>query len=185
MNGTRFDDLPPRRQAIVLLLLAACVSVTAWLMVLRPSWDRLRDARVRLATSEATLAAASARAGEWPVLQRQLADSERAITAHDVIGPPGTEPSALVTLLPTLAADAGMDLRRVTPLPPREMATSVDWPMDIELRGDIRRVLGFLESLAGLPDVITVEALHIRASAGAPGVDVTCQVVFVQLRNVS
>jgi Tfp pilus assembly protein PilO len=183
VNGIRFDDLPPRRQAIVLLALAACVSVTAWLMVLRPSWDRLRDARVRLATSEATLAAASARADEWSVVQRHLAETERALIARGATD--ATDPSAVVTRVPPIAADAGMDLRRVTPLPPREMATSVDWPMDIELRGDIRRVLGFLESLAGLPDVITVEALHIRASAGAPGVDVTCQVVFVQLRNVS
>lgn len=186
MSGTRFADLPQRRQAILLLALAASVSVTVGLMVLRPSWERLRDARVRLTTSEAAVAAATARASEWPALQRQLAKTERALTAHGAIGPAVTDPSALVTLVPTLAANAGITLRRFTPLPAREMPASVDWPMDIELRGDIRGVLGFFESLAALPDVVTLEAFHIRAApSGTSGVDVTCQAVFVQPRSVS
>jgi hypothetical protein len=145
--------------------LGTCVVAVVWYALFyRATHDEwvqasndLGAARTELATVKKARERAEARGVELDGEAKKLADARRQSA--------GDGEDLLLVIAP-LASELGLELDRWRPLADEPTGALVLAPVEVDARGSWSALLGLLDRLAGLPQVLVVQRLSVRAGDG-------------------
>ncbi len=154
---------------------AGLLGAVALVLLFQLTWATPR--RARLAVQQQELALAPDAQAEAASIDRRLAglarEIERLGQEYDRLArafPTSREAPILLRRLPAIAAQSGLTLRAYAPRPPETVPFDdpapnwTIWGVQLEFTGRFHDVVGFLDRISALPQVIRVSALSFSAS---------------------
>ena len=168
MSAASFTHWSPL-QTLLIWVLGACVAAVVWYAVFyRDARDAWQVASNELHAAERALEKVAEDQRQAIVLRAALADEAEKL-ARDRQGVPGGDGHADDPLLvvPGLAASTWLSIERWMPLPDEVDGELLRIPAQVDARGSWGAFTGFLDRLALLPQIVSVEQLRIRPGIGA------------------
>ncbi len=163
----------PGLRRLALFLLAAGVSYGSYRMLVRPRRTAtLFEAENTAAGLAATLAEAVAapgagmREGESRALADDLEKTRERLTALRGILSRSGEAEAVLHSLPVLAAEAGVEFGRFAPEPEYRLDGYTARAVSVVAEGEFFGFVHFFDRVSALPQLVLIEELELRASAG-------------------
>ena len=161
-------ELSFNKQVTVFGALSVLVVAAAWQTILAPARADLATREAGLSGVQAEVAKVSAVARQLPVYQKEVAALEQALVSTTAVLPNEKDAQEVLRQLHTLASEASLDISSFTPKPVAAKAMYSEWPIDLGLEGSYHDLGRFFDRVAGLPLLISVSELHIKARP-APG----------------
>lgn len=160
------------------LAIGAGALIGCWVLVsvvLEPLWGRMQELRERLSGQQEKLQAVSRLIEQAPE-----ADERYRQIAPLLQGAEQPEAAAQETFLNTLeelSRSAGVRLN-LKPQPPKRDAKAQRFEVELDVEGPQQQVLGFLDTLLGMPSLISIE--RVRMSVVPTRSDLVRALVVIQ-----
>lgn len=175
MSAVSFTRWSPL-QTLLVWVLGACVAGVVWYAVFyRDARDAWQVASNDLHAAEKKLEKIAEDRKQVQQLTTALAAEAQAL-ARDRQGVPGGDGHAddPLLLVPGLAASTWLGIERWSPQPEEVEGVLLRIPAQVDARGSWGALTEFLDRVAELPQIVTVERLSIR-----PGVELQLEFGFV------
>ena len=163
-----FQELSPRAQVATFVVMSLLAVGAGWQILLAPETADLVSRQMRLADVRADVVKAAAVAQQLPRVTREVASLERALEQTTAVLPDEKDAQDVLRQLHRLASDAALNLSSFTPKPVVAKAQYAEWPIELGLEGSYHDLGRFFDRIAGLPLLISVSDLHLKA-ASQPG----------------
>jgi len=157
-----FNDLSPRAQLIVFVLLCAFAIGGAWQVLLSPTRVDLAAQREQLAALDAQVTSARAVAGRLPAVQQEVASLEQALTETTAVIPDEKDPQDVLRHLHELASQSLLDIAKFTPKPVVAKPQYSEWPIELSFEGGYHDLGVFFDRIAGMSRLMSVSDLTIK-----------------------
>jgi len=172
-----FNELSPRAQLIVFVLLCALTLVAAWQVVIGPKRAELETRRARDAKLISEVARVEEIAGKVPQLQREVRALEVSLRETTSVIPDEKDPQDVLRNLHELASESSLDIASFLPKPIVARAQYSEWPIQLGFEGGYHDLGRFFDRLATMSRLISVSDLVIKTKTRPNGrgtVTATC-----------
>lgn len=157
-----FNDLAPRAQLTVFVLLCVMLVVAAWQMLLGPARADLASRQARLAVLQGELTRAQATAARLPAAERDVRSLERRLLETTAVLPDEKDPQDVLRNLHELASESTLGISSFTPKTIVTKTQYAEWPIELGLEGGYHELGRFFDRVASMPRLISVAELKIK-----------------------
>ncbi len=157
-----FNDLSPRTQLIVFVLLSGAAIAGAWQVMLSPQRDQLATREARLSDVQREVASAQAVAMRLPAVQQEVQALEASLADTTAVIPEEKDPQDVLRNLHELASESLLTIASFSPKPIVTRAEYTEWPVELGLEGGFNDLGVFFDRIASMPRLMSVSDLHIR-----------------------
>lgn len=160
-----FNELSPRAQLIVFVLLSALVAGAAWQALLGPAQDELTARQARLETLEGEVAKARAVAARLPTAEREVQALEARLRETEAVIPEEKDPQEVLRNLHEMASESLLDIASFKPQPAVARAQYTEWPIELGVEGGYHDLGRFFDRIAAMSRLMSVSNLQIKTQA--------------------
>lgn len=160
-----FNDLSPRSQFGVFVLLAMMLVVAAWQLVLGPARADLASREARLVLLQGELARARATAARLPAAERDVKTLEESLLQTTAVLPDEKDPQDVLRHLHELASEAAVNISSFTPKTIITKTQYAEWPIQLGLEGGYHDLGRFFDRVASMSRLMSVADLQIKVHA--------------------
>ena len=164
-----FQELSPKAQITVFVLLSALASGAAWQVVISPERAKIVVSRDRLTALEAELRGAQAIAMRLPQAQREVRVLEASLRETQAVIPEEKDPQDVLRNLHELASDSLLDIASFKPKAIVAKAQHHEWPIEVGLEGSYHDLGRFFDRIASMARLISVSDLQVRTKTKPNG----------------
>lgn len=162
-----FNDLSPRAQFVVFILLSIMLAVAAWQLLLGPARADLASRQARLLLLQGELARAQATAARLPAAERDVRALESSLLQTTAVLPDEKDPQDVLRNLHELASEAAVNISSFTPKPIVTKTQYAEWPIELGLEGGYHNLGRFFDRVASMPRLMSVADLHVKVHTKA------------------
>ena len=157
-----FNDLSPRAQLIVFVLLCLMTAGGAWQVVLGPAQTDIATLQTRLGEVEGNVARAQATAAKLPAAQREVKALEAALLETTAVIPEEKDPQDVLRNLHELASESTLDIASFKPKAVVSKTQYSEWPIELGLEGSFHDLGRFFDRIAAMARLMSVSELNIK-----------------------
>lgn len=175
--ATSFNDLSPRAQLLVFVLLSALAAGAAWQSLLAPADVQIAARRAHLETLETDLTRARAVAARLPAAEREVRTLEAALRETEAVIPEEKDPQDVLRNLHEMASESQLGIASFKPREAVTRAQYTEWPIELGVEGDYHDLGRFFDRIAAMPRLMSISDLQIRTRVRPGGrgtVTATC-----------
>lgn len=172
-----FNELSPKAQMIVFVLLSALVAAAVWQALLGPAQEQLTARQARLETLEGEVARAQSVAARLPVAEREVRALESQLRETEAVIPEEKDPQDVLRNLHEMASESLLDIASFKPQPAVARAQYTEWPIELGMEGGYHDLGRFFDRIAAMSRLMSVSNLQIKTQAKPNGrgtVSATC-----------
>ena len=157
-----FNDLSPKSQFAVFVLLSVMLVAAAWQLLIGPKRADLISREAKAAALQGELARASATAARLPLAEKEVKALEMSLKMTTAILPDEKDPQDVLRHLHELASEATLNISSFTPKTIVTKTQYSEWPIEIGLEGGYHELGRFFDRIAAMPRLMSVAELHIK-----------------------
>ena len=168
------------------VLLPVAVLAAFRLLFVEPQTDLLAMRRVELEQRRGEVARARLAASRLPQLEAEVARLRRRLAILRRGLPEAQDASAVLRSLQEVAVRSQLTMQSFALDETRVREGYEEWPVRLEVTGGFHELASFLDAVSGLPRIVTIDHLSIRAlPAGKPNATIaaTCIATTYVLRE--
>jgi|SRR5690606_3589379 len=164
-----FNELSPRAQLVVFVLLSAVAAAAVWQAVLGPAQERLTATQARLESLEAEVSRAQAMAARLPVAEREVRALEARLRETEAVIPEEKDPQDVLRNLHEMASESLLDIASFKPQPAVSRAQYTEWPIELGMEGGYHDLGRFFDRIAAMSRLMSVSNLQIKTQTRPNG----------------
>ena len=157
-----FQELSPKAQLTVFVLLSALVVGATWQVAVSPERTRIAASREKLNKLEIEVRGAQAIAMRLPQAQREVRQLEASLRETQAVIPEETDPQDVLRNLHELASETLLDIASFKPRAIVTKAQHHEWPIEVGLEGTYHDLGRFFDRVASTSRLMSVSDLQIR-----------------------
>lgn len=168
------------------VLLPVAVLAAFRLLFVEPQTDLLAMRRVELEQRRGEVARARLAASRLPQLEAEVSRLRRRLAILHRGMPEAQDASAVLRSLQEVAVRSRMTMQSFALDETRPGEGYEEWPVRLEVTGGFHELVSFLDAVSGLPRIVTIDRLSIRAlPSGKPNatISATCIATTYVLRE--
>jgi type IV pilus assembly protein PilO len=172
-----FQELSPRAQIIVFVMLCGAATFGAWQFLLSPAHVSLAERQAHMATVEGDLARARLTAAKLPQFQQEVRQLEAALLETTAVIPEEKDPQDVLRNLHELASESALSIASFAPKAVVTKPQYSEWPIELGMEGGYHDLGRFFDRVAGMSRLISVSDLKITSRVKADGrgtISATC-----------
>jgi len=172
-----FNELSPRSQLVVFVLLSALVAGAAWQTLLGPAQAQLAAEQARLTSLQNEVMQAQTVAARLPTAEREVRALEAQLRETEAVIPEEKDPQDVLRNLHEMASESLLDIATFKPQAAVARAQYTEWPIELGVEGGYHDLGRFFDRIAAMPRLMAVSDLQIRTRTKPNGrgtVSVTC-----------
>lgn|SRR5690606_5583610 len=157
-----FNELSPRAQVLVFVLLSALAAVAVWQALLGPTEARIEARRARLTAVEADVLKAQGVAARLPAAEREVRALEAQLRETEAVLPEEKDPQDVLRNLHELASESLLDIASFKPQAAIPRAQYTEWPIELGVEGGYHDLGVFFDRIASMSRLMSVSDLQIK-----------------------
>lgn len=157
-----FNELSPRAQVLVFVLLSALAAVAVWQALLGPTDARIEARRARLTAVEADVLKAQGVAARLPAAEREVRALEAQLRETEAVLPEEKDPQDVLRNLHELASESLLDIASFKPQAAIPRAQYTEWPIELGVEGGYHDLGVFFDRIASMSRLMSVSDLQIK-----------------------
>ncbi len=172
-----FNELSPRAQLVVFVLLSALMAGAVWQAFLGPAQARLATEQTKLANLQAEVLKAQGVAARLPAAEREVRALEAQLRETESAIPEEKDPQDVLRNLHEMASESLLDIASFKPQAAVARAQYTEWPIELGVEGSYHDLGRFFDRIAAMERLMSVSDLQIRTQTRANGrgtVTATC-----------
>jgi type IV pilus assembly protein PilO len=172
-----FNELSPRSQLVVFVLLSALVAGAVWQAFLGPAQAQLAAEQARLTSLQNEVMKAQTVAARLPAAEREVRALEAQLRETEAVIPEEKDPQDVLRNLHEMASESLLDIATFKPQAAVSRAQYTEWPIELGVEGGYHDLGRFFDRIAAMPRLMSVSDLQIRTRTKPNGrgtVSVTC-----------
>jgi len=172
-----FNELSPRAQLVVFILLSALAAGAVWQAFLGPADAQLTAERARLETLQGEVLKAQSVAARLPAAEREVRALEAQLRETEAVIPEEKDPQDVLRNLHEMASESLLDIASFKPQSAVARAQYTEWPIELGVEGGYHDLGRFFDRIAAMPRLMSVTDLQIRTQTKPNGrgtVTATC-----------
>jgi type IV pilus assembly protein PilO len=164
-----FQELSPRAQITVFVLLSVLAAGAAWQVIISPERVRVAASRERLMKLEAEVRGAQAIATRLPQAQKEVRQLEASLRETQAVIPEEKDPQDVLRNLHELASESLLDIASFKPKAIVAKPQHSEWPIEVGLEGTYHDLGRFFDRIASMARLISVSDLQVRTRTNPNG----------------
>jgi type IV pilus assembly protein PilO len=172
-----FNELSPRAQLIVFVLLSVLVAGAVWQAFLGPAQAQLATSQTKLANLQAEVLKAQGVAARLPAAEREVRALEAQLRETESAIPEEKDPQDVLRNLHEMASESLLDIASFKPQAAIARAQYTEWPIELGVEGSYHDLGRFFDRIAAMERLMSVSNLQIRTQTRDTGrgtVSATC-----------
>ncbi|MFO7302960.1 MAG: type 4a pilus biogenesis protein PilO [Acidobacteriota bacterium] len=157
-----FNELSPRAQVLVFVLLSALAALAVWQALLGPTEARIEARRARLTAVEADVLKAQGVAARLPAAEREVRALEAQLRETEAVLPEEKDPQDVLRNLHELASESLLDIASFKPQAAIPRAQYTEWPIELGVEGGYHDLGVFFDRIASMSRLMSVSDLQIK-----------------------
>lgn len=164
-----FNELSPRAQLVVFVLLSGLAAVAFWQAVLGPGQAQLAARQARLEALDKEVMQAQAVAARLPAAEREVRALEAQLRETEAVIPEEKDPQDVLRNLHEMASEAMLDIASFKPRAAVARAQYTEWPIELGVEGSYHDLGRFFDRIAAMPRLMSVSDLQIKTPSRSNG----------------
>jgi type IV pilus assembly protein PilO len=167
--ATSFNELSPRGQFIVFVLLSALAAGAAWQGLLGPAQAELAARTAQAESLEMDLMRAQQVAARLPSAEREVRALEVSLRETEAVIPEEKDPQDVLRNLHELASESMLDIASFKPKAAMSRAQYTEWPIELGVEGNYHDLGRFFDRIASMSRLISISDLQIKTNTRTDG----------------
>jgi type IV pilus assembly protein PilO len=172
-----FNELSPRAQLVVFVLLSALAAGAVWQAFLGPAQAQIAAEQARLDKLQSEVMAAQIVAARLPVAEREVRALEAQLRETESVIPEEKDPQDVLRNLHEMASESLLDIATFKPQAAVARAQYTEWPIELGVEGGYHDLGRFFDRIAAMERLMSVSDLRIQTQTKPNGrgtVSATC-----------
>lgn len=158
----KFNDMPPKKRAMILVAIIIIVGGAFIWFYAKPKYDQLKALETKLGTLETNLTTAKKNAAEIDMVKRQVKEAEEAFNREIKALPETEEIPVLLTNISKAGQEENLEFLLFEPQNEAFFDYYSEIPVKIEVIGEYHDVARFFSKLTNFPRVVVVRDLSVK-----------------------